>query len=140
MSTELERALYYAKKKHGDQKYGSRPYHYHLEQVAKLVKEMGFCKEYQVVAILHDVIEDTEATWTDLSREFGSFVGNTVFCLSHREYDSYEEYLSKVSKHPAAKVIKTCDIICNLKESIISGDSRRIKKYEKALFQISFGS
>ena len=42
---------------HGDQRYGSRPYHAHLDALAELVKEHG--EEAQVLAYLHDVVEDT---------------------------------------------------------------------------------
>ncbi|MFZ2992433.1 MAG: HD domain-containing protein [Microgenomates group bacterium] len=133
----LDEAKYFAKNKHGKQMYGNKPYFYHLEQVSNLVSELGYDEYYQIIAILHDVVEDTETGWAEISHYFGNFVGDNVHALTHYETETYDEYISRVSRHSVAKVIKICDIICNLKESILGNKTQLIKKYQKALVDIS---
>ena len=45
---------------HGAQKYGVRPYSDHLDEVAALCTSHG--KDAQIVAYLHDALEDTSLT------------------------------------------------------------------------------
>lgn len=53
---------------HGDQRYGDKPYGYHLEQVAAVLTRFGLgTPELLAAAWLHDVIEDTGATAADLA-------------------------------------------------------------------------
>lgn len=49
---------------HGDQLYGRQPYTYHLGQVVGILEQVGVTEEETMAAAwLHDVIEDTEATY-----------------------------------------------------------------------------
>src|SRR5215210_7902224 len=80
---ELLRALEYAARKHRDQRRKGNhqaPYINHPIEVATLVATVGKCDDIAVLqaAILHDTIEDTDATPEEIEREFGAEVCGLV--------------------------------------------------------------
>jgi len=62
----LDFAKDYAIAAHKDQLYDGKPYSFHLDSVAIKVKSFG--EQFQIVAYLHDVIEDTSLTYVRLRR------------------------------------------------------------------------
>ncbi|MBO5335261.1 MAG: HD domain-containing protein, partial [Clostridia bacterium] len=75
----LLRAYAYAEKAHSAQKRASgEPYFIHPCAVAKILIDLGMNAPTISAALLHDVIEDTEATEEDIKREFGAEVLNLV--------------------------------------------------------------
>jgi (p)ppGpp synthase/HD superfamily hydrolase len=64
-----QKARTWAISQHGNQKYGEHPYSVHLDAVANIAKPFGELAE--VVAYLHDVVEDTDVTIEQVSAEFG---------------------------------------------------------------------
>src|SRR4051812_4611997 len=82
-TTQLLRALEFAALKHRDQRRKGNhqaPYINHPIQVAGLVARVGGCEDVAVLqaAILHDTIEDTDATPEEIEREFGPDVRQLV--------------------------------------------------------------
>ncbi len=130
----LNKAYDFAQTKHKNQMYGKHPYIYHLLQVQELTSKMNLSEEYQIVGFLHDTLEDTETTYQELCDNFGESIANCVLELTHDKYENYLDYLKGLSI-PARKV-KICDIMCNLQESILTGNQRLIDKYQKALFYL----
>jgi (p)ppGpp synthase/HD superfamily hydrolase len=59
-------------------KYTLQPYDVHLSSVARLVEEAGGDPAMVAAAWLHDVVEDTPATFDDIEREFGTDVAILV--------------------------------------------------------------
>ena len=75
----LFRAYEYARAAHADQKRASgEPYFIHPCAVAEILMDLGLDAATIAAALLHDVIEDTEATAEDIKREFGDVVLNLV--------------------------------------------------------------
>ena len=67
-SALVARARAIALRHHGDQRYGDKPYSYHLEQVAAVLTRFGLgTPELLAAAWLHDVLEDTAASAADLA-------------------------------------------------------------------------
>lgn len=67
-SALVARARALALRHHGDQRYGDKPYAYHLEQVAAVLTRFSLgTPELLAAAWLHDVLEDTGATAADLA-------------------------------------------------------------------------
>jgi (p)ppGpp synthase/HD superfamily hydrolase len=59
----IDKAIYWAKKYHGDQKRKSgEPYYSHPLEVAYMISEYKLKTDVIVASILHDIIEDTEVT------------------------------------------------------------------------------
>src|SRR5215204_5537826 len=82
-STRLLRALTFAAAKHRDQRRKGNhqaPYINHPIEVATLVATVGGVDDIAVLqaAILHDTIEDTDATPEEIGREFGADVRSLV--------------------------------------------------------------
>ncbi len=135
----VQRAKEFAIKAHGTQKYGKMPYEYHLQQVvSKLIhwRDLGqweITDECLAVAWLHDVLEDTETSLTDLEDHFGDEVGYQVLILSKNAPTSHDMYIRSIKREGVAKLVKIADTLSNLEASILSGEMKRINKYSKQL-------
>ncbi len=75
----ITRAFWRCIEAHGDQKRASgEPFYMHPISVAKIVITLGMDSESVSASLLHDVVEDTEATYDDIKREFGKNVAELV--------------------------------------------------------------
>jgi (p)ppGpp synthase/HD superfamily hydrolase len=54
------------------------PYFEHLAAVALILERAGFDEEVVIAGLLHDVVEDTPATWHDVADQFGAAIAETV--------------------------------------------------------------
>ncbi|MEA3207606.1 MAG: hypothetical protein QOE70_663 [Chthoniobacter sp.] len=127
----LERALQIAVTAHAGQtsKDGS-PYILHP---LRLMAEMDSDDE-RIVAILHDVIEDSNLTLADLEGEgFASEVLEAIRLLTHEKSVPYEEHVRRIEPHPLARKVKLADLRDNADLRRMTGDeerdSGRLKKY-----------
>ena len=78
-SALVEKAYDYAKDKHeGQFRSSGEPYYTHPVEVAQILADMNMDVTTIVTAILHDTVEDTDATLEDLEREFGKTVADLV--------------------------------------------------------------
>ncbi len=115
-SDKVKDALDFSEKAHRGQYYNFESYFDgHIMQVVKCAKEIGLDDDHLCVAALHDILEDTSVEYDQLEKLFGIGVAENVFWLT-RKKDSvtYKEYIIEVSKHPYAKNIKLCDLMCNI--------------------------
>ncbi|NLU08741.1 MAG: bifunctional (p)ppGpp synthetase/guanosine-3',5'-bis(diphosphate) 3'-pyrophosphohydrolase [Clostridiales bacterium] len=91
----VKKAYYFADKAHKRQKRESgEPYIVHPVEVACILAEMGLDTGTIVAGLLHDVIEDTNFSHEDVSREFSPEVANLVegvTKLGKIEYKTKEE-------------------------------------------------
>ena len=75
----LNRAYVYAMRMHGSQKRASGdPYFSHPIEVAGILTDMKLDVDTIVTALLHDTIEDTDATRADIDQKFGTGIGRLV--------------------------------------------------------------
>jgi len=75
----LNRAYVYAMKAHGEQKRDSGdPYFSHPLQVAAILTDLKLDDATIAAALLHDTIEDTDATRAEIDRLFGHDIGRLV--------------------------------------------------------------
>ncbi|MGE3709388.1 MAG: HD domain-containing protein, partial [Hyphomicrobiaceae bacterium] len=75
----LNRAYVYAMRAHSDQKRASGdPYFSHPLEVAAILTELKLDDATIATALLHDVIEDTDATRAEIDQMFGSEIGTLV--------------------------------------------------------------
>jgi (p)ppGpp synthase/HD superfamily hydrolase len=92
----------------------------------------------QIVAVLHDVVEDSSWTRAALrERGFTEEILDAVDCLTRRPEESYEEFVRRASQNPIARRVKVFDLEDNLDQTrmIRTGqrDPARVSRYEKAL-------
>lgn len=85
---EVKRAIYFAKKYHGDQKRQSgEPYYSHPLEVAYMVADYLLRTDIIITAILHDTIEDTALTQERITMIFGEQVADQVMDLTRIKAD-----------------------------------------------------
>ena len=121
----VERAVRYADEKHRDQKRkDGSPYIIHPLAVAEIVAEIGLDTDAIVAALLHDCIEDTSASFDEISRLFGRTVAELVegvTKLTRVEFSTREEQqvenlrkmFMAMSKDIRVVLIKICDRLHN---------------------------
>jgi (p)ppGpp synthase/HD superfamily hydrolase len=81
-SERLDRAFSVARRAHAGHVKGSRPYLHHPIEVAELLREGGYSEATIAVGLLHDVIEDSQATVADVVEGFGPEAAEMVAALS----------------------------------------------------------
>jgi len=114
---------------------GGRPYILHPLWVMDKVRHLG--DNYMIVAILHDVVEDSSWTIEELVRI--GFSQDTMYALSlltHTKGVSYDDYIKVISTDPIAKAVKLRDLEHNTKVTRLKGlrkkDFDRLEKYHRA--------
>lgn len=111
------------------------PYILHPLTVASYVETT----REKIVAVLHDVLEDTYVEREDLDAAgIPSGLIYVVELLTHRKGESYEAYLARVKSHPMAVTVKLADIKHNTDPSrtrkLDLATAQRLKnKYDFAL-------
>lgn len=105
------------------------PYIVHPIRVSNCFNDMT----RKTIAILHDVVEDTNVTLYDLSKDFPSIIIEAVDALSRREDEQHFDYIRRVSKNELAVEIKIVDIVDNLSDTISVPPSSMIDRYNKSL-------
>mgnify|MGYP003294829401 CR=1 FL=1 len=93
------------------------PYIFHPYHVAEQMTDEISC----TVALLHDVVEDTEVTLEDLRKEFPTDVVEAVALLTHDKTVDYFEYVKEAKKNPIARKVKMADLDHNSDESRSEG-------------------
>ena len=107
----------------------------HPFRVSQLVK--GGPTEI-TIALLHDVVEDTDTTLEDLRYEgFPENVVNGVDAVTRRPEESRDIYLIRVKNNPSARLVKLADLKHNSDLSRIpdpkTKDRERVQNYQKEI-------
>ena len=112
------KALSFASEKHAKQsRQDGSPYIWHPLGVAKLVKDAGYGIPYQIAALLHDTLEDTDATEDEIA-EFGEDVLNAVRFLTKKRGLSISDYVNSLLTNNIATVVKNFDIVYNCNDAL----------------------
>ena len=87
-----------------------------------------------VVAVLHDVVEDSEITLQDVRVAFSDEVADAVDAVTRRDDETYMESIERAKLHPVGRVVKLADLADHLRV----GHEKQIpesliKRYHKAL-------
>jgi guanosine-3',5'-bis(diphosphate) 3'-pyrophosphohydrolase len=98
-------------------------------------------EDAKIVALLHDVVEDTPITLDMLrSAGYGEHVIEAVDCLTKREGETYEAFITRAAANPLAHQVKIADLKDNMNPARISNptekDRQRMEKYRRALQQL----
>ena len=110
------------------------PYVFHPIHLAEQMKD----EDTTVVALLHDVVEDTTYTPEDLAAMgFNDRVIAAIRLMTHDENIPYMEYVAKIKENPIAKAVKLADLAHNSDttrlDTVDAKAAARIKKYERAI-------
>ena len=123
----LDRAYVYAMKKHGKQKRASGdPYISHPLEVAAILTDMHVDEQTIVVALLHDTIEDTDATPEEIETLFGEDVARLVEGLTKvrkldlasrraKQAENLRKLLVAISEDVRVLLVKMADRLHNMR-------------------------
>lgn len=110
------------------------PYIFHPFHLAEQMDD----EDSVIVALLHDVVEDTDTTFDDLeSMGFSDRVIAAIKLLTRQDTTDYFEYVKKISADPIATMVKIADLKHNSDLSrlnkVSEKDIARVEKYKKCL-------
>ncbi|EGK00609.1 MULTISPECIES: hypothetical protein [Dysgonomonas] len=110
---------------------GGKPYIFHPLRVMNSVNTI----EAKIVAVLHDILEDTDITVDDLMAEaIPEELINQLLILAHSPDIEYNTYIEHIAKFPIATTVKLADLKDNMDTSrlpeITDKDIQRLKKYQ----------
>jgi GTP pyrophosphokinase len=123
----ISRAYDYAAKAHkGQTRKSGDPYFSHPVSVAGIITELRLDVASVVAGLLHDVVEDTLATITDIEREFGqevAFLVDGVTKLSKinfaskedRQAENFRKMLVAMARDIRVLLVKLCDRLDNMR-------------------------
>lgn len=138
---EIQAAIEYAAKKHqGQFRRGGEPYIIHPIAVYEDVRRQGLGREYQITALFHDLLEDTDATEKEILELGGIQVLEAVKVLTKCPGYKMEEYMGAIKENPIACAIKKADRLHNL-QCAKDTDNRFKKRYilETIEWYLDFG-
>lgn len=91
----------------------------------------------QIVAVLHDVVEDSDWTLAQLAAEgFSPDIITALDCLTRRPEETYDQFLDRVLTNSLATRVKRYDLEDNMTltrlESLSDKDLQRLQRYHRA--------
>ena len=94
-------------------------------------------EDAKIVAVLHDVVEDSDWTLEGLRQEgFSDAVVDAVDALTHREDEDYFDAVRRARDNDLARTVKLADLADNSDRTrlgtVTEDDERRLRKYAEA--------
>ena len=141
----IDKAVDYANVKHKLQKRkDGSPYIIHPLAVAQIVAEMGLDQDAVLGALLHDCIEDTDASHEDIEKLFGATVAELVegvtkltranFSTSEQEQmENLRKMFMAMSKDIRVVLIKIADRLHNMRTMQYQTPEKQIKKCRETM-------
>ena len=141
----IDKAVGYADVKHKVQKRkDGSPYIIHPLAVAQIVAEMGLDQDAVLGALLHDCIEDTDASHEEIEKLFGTTVAELVegvtkltranFSTSEQEQmENLRKMFMAMSKDIRVVLIKIADRLHNMRTMQYQTPEKQIKKCKETM-------
>lgn len=137
-SENIKKAVWIAFKAHeGQVDKNQYPYILHPLHVAESMLD----EDTTIIALLHDVIEDTKFTLEDLKKEgFKQEILTALKLLTHIKYIPYHTYIENLKHNELAKTVKISDLEHNMDTSRLGllneKNIKRVAKYKAAIEQL----
>jgi hypothetical protein len=117
----------------GQKDRGGSDYILHPLAVADMVEG----EDEKVVALLHDVLEDTEFSESSIRVLFGDTITDAVVAMTKQPGEAYEDFILRAKQNPIARKVKLADLhhnsdLSRLKE-VTQKDLARLDKYKAAI-------
>ncbi len=110
------------------------PYVFHPFHLAEQMTD----EATTIVALLHDVVEDTDTTFEDLEKQgFGEEIISALKLLTHNDNTPYMDYVAEIKNNKIASAVKLADLKHNsdlTRLDVVDEKAlKRKEKYEKAI-------
>ena len=114
-SDKVKRAIEFATQKHkGQKRIGGNDYISHPIAVYEMVKKQGYDEDFQITALFHDLLEDTNATEEEILFYGNQKVLNAVKLLTKEKGYDMKTYIDGIKANPIALAVKSADRLHNL--------------------------
>jgi len=119
---------------HGQVDKSGIPYIFHPYHLAEQMDD-----EYSTcVALLHDIVEDTDVTLEELTAIFPKDVTDAVALMTHKDGELYLEYVKRISTNPIAKKVKLADLRHNTDETRLENADEATVAYYREKYRKAF--
>ena len=113
---------------HGQFDKSGVPYIFHPFHLAEQMETEEEC----IVALLHDVIEDTNVIIEYLAQKFSDNIIQAIKLLTHDDSMEYMDYIRKLKSNPIARKVKLADLEHNSDTTRLKKPTEKdIKRWEK---------
>lgn len=119
---------------HGQVDKGGIPYIFHPFHLAEQMQD-----EYTTcVALLHDIVEDTDVTPEELAKTFPKEVVDAVVLMTHKKGEPYLDYVAKIKDNPIARAVKLADLKHNSDETRLENADQETLAHYRAKYRQAF--
>ena len=120
-SEKVCKALDFATLKHqGQKRIGGDDYITHPIAVCEIVKNQGYGEDYQITALFHDLLEDTNATEQEILEHGNDEILTAVKLLTKQKGYDMKEYIDAIKDNDLAFRVKTADRLHNLQCALVT--------------------
>ena len=120
-SDNVKLAIAFATQKHkGQKRIGGNDYISHPIAVYEMVKKQGYGEDYQITALFHDLLEDTDATEEEILSYGGQNVLTAVKLLTKEKGYDMKNYIDGIKANPIAFAVKSADRLHNLRCALVT--------------------
>ena len=127
-SERVSLALAFAREKHvGQKRIGGDDYISHPIAVCEMIEAQGFGEDYQITALFHDLLEDTDATEEEILRYGNEKILTAVKLLTKSKGYVMKEYVSAIKTNEIAFAVKASDRLHNLQCALVTDDEFKRK-------------
>ena len=133
-SERVHNALRFATEKHhGQKRIGGDDYITHPIAVCEMIRAQGLGEEYQIAALFHDLLEDTDATEEEILQLGSDEILTAVKLLTKKKGYCMAEYISAIKNNKIAFAVKAADRLHNLQCAIVAGVAFKRKYISETL-------
>ena len=127
-SNKIKRAIEFATQKHkGQKRIGGKDYITHPIAVCEMVKKQGYGEEYQIAALFHDLLEDTNATEEEILFYGNQNILTAVKLLTKEKGYDMKTYIDGIKANPIAFAVKSADRLHNLQCALVTSNEFKRK-------------
>ena len=120
-SDKVKRAIEFATQKHkGQKRIGGNDYISHPIAVYEMVKKQGYDEDFQITALFHDLLEDTNATEEEILFYGSQNVLTAVKLLTKEKGYDMKNYIDGIKANPIAFAVKSADRLHNLECALVT--------------------
>ena len=124
-----DNALRFAAEKHkGQFRIGGDEYITHPMAAAEIVKRQGYGIDVQIAALFHDLLEDTDATESEILFYGNAEILKAVKLLTKQKDYDMAEYVAGIRQNEMAFAVKAADRLHNLRCALVT-DTEFKRKY-----------